>query len=963
MRSRVIAVLLLGLSLVVLAVVSAAIPARAGASVTSGALSQLTGEADCVGEELESSEGNACKTLVHQGTHDVFQIQLSPDGRSAYSVAINGDLIEYSRDPASGALKIIGCVTAGTDKCAPENIIENVVEIGHPSAVAVSPDGENVYVTGTEKHAIVEFRRETGSGLLTPLNAGKGCISEEAGGECEVKEAKGLNEPYGVTVSPDGENVYVTAVKGEALAEFARTSPEPEKHGMLEPLSGHECIGGPKSGCPIVSAIGMNEPIGVVVSPDGNNVYVAAGADNAEGAVVAFKRGAGGALEQLSGEEGCLSEVIVVCRFTTALRGSEDLVVSPDGENLYATSGPKNALVELERNLESGSLDQLSGSEDKCVTTETIAGCKTVSSVGLTRGVAISPSGEDVYVGSAGENGVAEFARVEGTLIPLTGGAECVTSNATGCGADKLLGLEEARRVIVSPDGTNLYVAGQKAGAVVEFARTVTPTVSSVNLDHGSLAGEGFVRINGSGFSVDNGGVKVSFQGVPSPEAVVTSASTIMAKSPVVTKEESAVVRVENEAGLAAEVPSDHFKYTDKPVVAGITADIGSEVGGTLITIIGSELAGASVDFGSTPAASIVSNTVESITAKSPSGSGTVDVTVTTAHGTSETGASDKFTYINGSAKQAGGLSLEGYCQSVGYKKVSLERGEIGGPGFAYENWACVAANGAEVLIADTGPAPSMADACQRGSKETTYAYPEDPDDAYSWGCHAVAAPEKSEGEGGGGILPPLSKLPSEVVPVTPLTIVPPPVLAKTGNVAPVKGTVLVELPGTKSFVPLSSLKQIPFGTVIEATNGTVSVTTANPNGTTQTGQFFGGQFILTQGKNGQVLAKLSGGNFSVCPTARERAHRARVSSRAPDAQVAASGKHVVRKLWANAHGKFSTEGNYAAGAVQGTEWLTEDLCEGTLIRVTRDKVAVTNLVNHKHVEIKMGHRYLAKAP
>jgi len=48
---------------------------------------------------------------------------------------------------------------------------------------------------------------------------------------------------------------------------------------------------------------------------------------------------------------------------------------------------------------------------------------------------------------------------------------------------------------------------------------------------------------------------------------------------------------------------------------------------------------------------------------------------------------------------------------------------------------------------------------------------------------------------------------------------------------------------------------------------------------------------------------------------------------------------------------------------VQGTEWLTEDLCEGTLIKVTRDEVAVTNLVNHRHVEVKTGHQYLAKAP
>jgi hypothetical protein len=48
---------------------------------------------------------------------------------------------------------------------------------------------------------------------------------------------------------------------------------------------------------------------------------------------------------------------------------------------------------------------------------------------------------------------------------------------------------------------------------------------------------------------------------------------------------------------------------------------------------------------------------------------------------------------------------------------------------------------------------------------------------------------------------------------------------------------------------------------------------------------------------------------------------------------------------------------------VQGTEWLTADLCDGTLIKVTRDKVAVTNLVNHRHVEVTTGHHYLAKAP
>jgi len=142
-----------------------------------------------------------------------------------------------------------------------------------------------------------------------------------------------------------------------------------------------------------------------------------------------------------------------------------------------------------------------------------------------------------------------------------------------------------------------------------------------------------------------------------------------------------------------------------------------------------------------------------------------------------------------------------------------------------------------------------------------------------------------------------------------------------------------------------------------------VSVTTAEPGGKTQTGEFFEGEFILRQGANGVVIAELTGGNFAVCPTKQERSHIARTELAPAASAASASASHVVRKLWANAHGKFSTKGNYAAGAVQGTEWLTEDLCDGTLIKVTRDKVAVTNLVNHRHVEVTTGHHYLAKAP
>jgi hypothetical protein len=142
----------------------------------------------------------------------------------------------------------------------------------------------------------------------------------------------------------------------------------------------------------------------------------------------------------------------------------------------------------------------------------------------------------------------------------------------------------------------------------------------------------------------------------------------------------------------------------------------------------------------------------------------------------------------------------------------------------------------------------------------------------------------------------------------------------------------------------------IPFGTVIDATAGRVLVITARPHGGTQSGEFFAGEFVLTQRSNGVVTATLAGGVTTTCPTAHGRAHRA-----------AASARRRVRRLWANAHGAFTTRGNYAAGAVQGTEWLTEDRCEGTVIRVTRDKVKVTDLVHHRSLIVRAGHRVLVR--
>ncbi|HEV7584617.1 MAG TPA: IPT/TIG domain-containing protein [Solirubrobacteraceae bacterium] len=85
----------------------------------------------------------------------------------------------------------------------------------------------------------------------------------------------------------------------------------------------------------------------------------------------------------------------------------------------------------------------------------------------------------------------------------------------------------------------------------------------------------------------------------------------------------------------------------DPPTISSLSPTAGITSGGTSVTITGTELYEVtSVRFGSANAASFVVNSPESITAVSPPGTGTVDVSVGTPSGTTATSASDRFTYV-----------------------------------------------------------------------------------------------------------------------------------------------------------------------------------------------------------------------------------------------------------------------------------------------------------------------------
>ena len=185
-------------------------------------------------------------------------------------------------------------------------------------------------------------------------------------------------------------------------------------------------------------------------------------------------------------------------------------------------------------------------------------------------------------------------------------------------------------------------------------------------------------------------------------------------------------------------------------------------------------------------------------------------------------------------------------------------------------------------------------------------------------------------------------------------------------NVVPSGGTgQCVALKG-QSCQPLTEGQQYDIGNIayINPGKGTVEI-----RGIEGIGTFFGTPFGVNEilptsaarttasaQKDRPVLAlKLRGGNFGIC---KKKAS----FSLGGQATSAADKRKTVRRLWGKGKGRFRTQGRYSAGTVRGTYWMTEDDCEGTLIRVVEGIVQVHNLVNGKYVNVPAGHQYFVKA-
>jgi alpha-tubulin suppressor-like RCC1 family protein len=249
---------------------------------------------------------------------------------------------------------------------------------------------------------------------------------------------------------------------------------------------------------------------------------------------------------------------------------------------------------------------------------------------------------EEAPVAVSGLSGVSAIsAGGEHSLALLAGGTVMAWGeNKFGELGDGSAG--ESSDVPVAVNGLS-QAQGISAGSAhnLAFGEGV-PTVTSVSPAVGPLTGNTTVTITGTDFT---GASAVKFGSSKAVSFTVESPTSITAVSPAGVKG-TVDVTITVPTGTSPPVPADRFTYLVAPVIAKVAPKAGPKTGGTIVTITGKELSGATaVSFGAN-AARVITAGATSITVESPPGAvGTVNVTVTTPGGTSTSNTHTRFKY------------------------------------------------------------------------------------------------------------------------------------------------------------------------------------------------------------------------------------------------------------------------------------------------------------------------------
>ncbi len=392
-------------------------------------------------------------SLVEGSAGFTGDIVVSDDGRTVISVGYSSQsltgaatLYVYSRDPATGSMKLLETFTqSGTTD-----------GLNQISSVAFSPDGNYVWVAGnsgdSDVYSLVLFSRNS-DGILQYV--GKVATQDEQQGD---KTIDGLNGWVSeIVVSADGQTLYTingtNAIGGVSSQQDLSVFTIDKSTGKLT----------------YVQTITENifNPSAIKISSDGLTVYVgnkAVTSERQDAQISVFTRNpdTGELTYSNSIDVGFDHEANNLGNY----RGVDDLVVSKDGNFIYAVT----------------SFSSRNGWRAIQVIEKTSEGYRVVDTIQVaafyseTASLQLSNDGKYLYQGGNQQRAVDIYSIGDDGKLTLS-----QTVNSTGVTQDVYLYYQQSDVMVVTPDGKNILWGGalQVTGIVSASAQVTVFDVGS----------------------------------------------------------------------------------------------------------------------------------------------------------------------------------------------------------------------------------------------------------------------------------------------------------------------------------------------------------------------------------------------------------------------------------------------------------------------------------------------------